>query len=145
MPPVAVGLAVTLLLIGTAVFASLAIGKPIRRIGSVLMRLANGHTDVVIPYTSRGDEIGEFRCGGQGGGAVPAAQIEDLHAGRDPELGDELLAALAHAGGDAGEVALLPESLVRIHRSAFRKEESTIGRALVIKVRPIVLCCQHDR
>ncbi len=56
---IAVGLAVTLLLIGTAVFASLSIGKPIRRIGEVLMRLANGHTNVVIPYTSRGDEIGD--------------------------------------------------------------------------------------
>ena len=55
----AVGLAVTLLLIGTAVFAALAIGKPIRRIGEVLMRLANGHTSVAIPYTDRGDEIGD--------------------------------------------------------------------------------------
>src|SRR4051812_6150121 len=55
----AVGLAVTLLLIGTAVFAALAIGKPIRRIGEVLMRLANGNTSVAIPYTDRGDEIGD--------------------------------------------------------------------------------------
>jgi methyl-accepting chemotaxis protein len=56
---IAVGLAVTLLLIGTAVFAALSIGKPIRRIGEVLMRLANGNTNVVIPYTSRSDEIGD--------------------------------------------------------------------------------------
>jgi methyl-accepting chemotaxis protein len=55
----AVGLAVTLLLIGTAIFAALAIGKPIRRIGEVLMRLANGNTSVAIPYTDRGDEIGD--------------------------------------------------------------------------------------
>ena len=55
----AVGLAVTLLLIGTAMFAALAIGKPIRRIGEVLMRLANGNTSVAIPYTDRGDEIGD--------------------------------------------------------------------------------------
>jgi methyl-accepting chemotaxis protein len=55
----AVGLAVTLLLIGTAMFAAIAIGKPIRRIGEVLMRLANGNTSVVIPYTDRGDEIGD--------------------------------------------------------------------------------------
>src|SRR6478672_5683244 len=55
----AVGLAVTLLLIGTAMFAAIAIGKPIRRIGEVLMRLANGNTSVAIPYTDRGDEIGD--------------------------------------------------------------------------------------
>jgi len=53
------GLAVTSLLIGTAVFAALAIGRPIRRVGEVLMRLANGNTSVAIPYIDRGDEIGD--------------------------------------------------------------------------------------
>ena len=38
---------------------AIAIGKPIRRIGEVLMRLANGNTSVAIPYTDRGDEIGD--------------------------------------------------------------------------------------
>ena len=56
---VAVGLAVTLLLLGTAVFASLAIGNPIRRVGEALMQLANGNTSVEIPYTDRSDEIGD--------------------------------------------------------------------------------------
>src|SRR5258708_11360168 len=45
----AVGLAVTLLLIGTAMFAALAIGKPIRPIGEPLMRLANRNTRPSIP------------------------------------------------------------------------------------------------
>ena len=56
---IAVGLAVTLLLLGTAVFASLAIGNPIRRVGEVLMQLAKGNTSVEIPYTGRSDEIGD--------------------------------------------------------------------------------------
>jgi len=55
----AVGLAVTLLLIGTAMFAALAIGKPIRRIGEVLMGLANGNTRSPFPTPTRGDEIGD--------------------------------------------------------------------------------------
>ena len=56
---IVVGLAVTLLLVGTAIFASLAIGRPIRKVGEVLMRLANGNTSVEIPYTDRSDEIGD--------------------------------------------------------------------------------------
>jgi methyl-accepting chemotaxis protein len=52
-------LAVTLLLVGTAIFAALAIGRPIRKVGEVLMRLANGNTSVEIPYTDRSDEIGD--------------------------------------------------------------------------------------
>jgi methyl-accepting chemotaxis protein len=50
---------VTVLFLGIALFASRAIGRPIRHIGSVLMQLANGHTDVAIPYTARGDEVGD--------------------------------------------------------------------------------------
>ncbi len=56
----AVGLAVTLLLIGTAMFAALAIGKPIRRIGEVLMRLANGNTSVGY---LRSDNRRDRQCG----------------------------------------------------------------------------------
>jgi methyl-accepting chemotaxis protein len=56
---IVVGLAVTLLLVGTTIFASLAIGRPIRKVGEVLMRLANGNTSVEIPYTDRSDEIGD--------------------------------------------------------------------------------------
>ena len=56
---ISIGLVVTLLLFGTAVFASLAIGNPIRRVGEALMQLANGNTSVEIPYTDRSDEIGD--------------------------------------------------------------------------------------
>ena len=51
--------AVALLFIGIALFASRTIARPIHNIGNVLMRLANGNTDVHIPYVARGDEIGD--------------------------------------------------------------------------------------
>ena len=57
---IAIGVIVALVLIGdSAVFASLEIGRPIRRIGEVLMELANGNKSVMIPYASRGDEVGD--------------------------------------------------------------------------------------
>jgi methyl-accepting chemotaxis protein len=56
---VGIGLVVGLVLIGAAAFASLAIGKPVRRIGEVLMALANGNKAVRIPYADRRDEVGD--------------------------------------------------------------------------------------
>jgi methyl-accepting chemotaxis protein len=54
-----VGFAVILLLLGSAVFASLTIAKPIQKIGEVLLELASGNKSVEIPYVSRGDEVGD--------------------------------------------------------------------------------------
>ncbi|MDQ2084756.1 methyl-accepting chemotaxis protein [Xanthobacteraceae bacterium Astr-EGSB] len=54
-----VGLAVVVILIGATAFSALVIGRPIRRIGEVLMRLADGDKNVEIPYTTRGDEVGD--------------------------------------------------------------------------------------
>ncbi len=56
---IAIGVIVAVVLMGSAAFASLEIGRPIRRIGEVLMELANGNKLVVIPYASRGDEVGD--------------------------------------------------------------------------------------
>ena len=53
------GTIMALLFLGIALFASRAIGRPIRRVCGVLMQLAGGNTDVRIPYTSRGDEVGD--------------------------------------------------------------------------------------
>jgi methyl-accepting chemotaxis protein len=50
---------VVAVLIGSAVFATLTIAKPIRRIGEVLLELANGNKAVDIPYADRGDEVGD--------------------------------------------------------------------------------------
>ena len=56
---ISVGLLAIIVLIGTAVFGSLTIAKPIRRIAEVLLELANGNKQVEIPYVGRGDEVGD--------------------------------------------------------------------------------------
>jgi methyl-accepting chemotaxis protein len=56
---VAIGVVVGLVLLGAAAFASLAIGRPIHKIGEVLIELANGNKAVRIPYAERSDEIGD--------------------------------------------------------------------------------------
>ena len=42
-----------------AVFGAVSIAKPIRRVGEVLLELANGNKAVEVPYTNRGDEVGD--------------------------------------------------------------------------------------
>lgn len=54
-----VGFVVALLLLGTAVYASLDVGRPIHRIGEVLKQLADGNKTIQIPYLKRSDEIGD--------------------------------------------------------------------------------------
>ncbi|WP_375158053.1 methyl-accepting chemotaxis protein [Bradyrhizobium sp. RDT46] len=54
-----VGLFVVLTLIGSAIFSVLNVARPIRRIGDVLLQLAGGNKAVEIPYTGRGDEVGD--------------------------------------------------------------------------------------
>ncbi|NJL08077.1 MAG: HAMP domain-containing protein [Methylacidiphilales bacterium] len=48
-----------LVLIGSTVFGFFAIGRPISRVAGVLEQLAGGDKSVDIPFTSRGDEVGE--------------------------------------------------------------------------------------
>jgi methyl-accepting chemotaxis protein len=50
---------VILVLIGTAVFATTTIARPVRKIGEVLMELARGNKAVEVPYADRGDEVGD--------------------------------------------------------------------------------------
>ena len=54
-----VGVLVVVVLIGSALFSVLTIARPVRRIGEVLLELANGNKAVDIPYTERGDEVGD--------------------------------------------------------------------------------------
>jgi len=54
-----VGLLVVLMLIGSALFSVFNIARPIRRIGDVLLELANGNKAVDIPYIERVDEVGD--------------------------------------------------------------------------------------
>jgi methyl-accepting chemotaxis protein len=53
------GTLVILVLIGSAIFASFHVARPIRRIGAVLLELANGNKQVDVPYAARGDEVGD--------------------------------------------------------------------------------------
>jgi methyl-accepting chemotaxis protein len=53
------GFFVVVLLVGGAVFGVVSIGRPIHTIAGVLLQLAGGQRDVDIPYTGRGDEVGD--------------------------------------------------------------------------------------
>jgi methyl-accepting chemotaxis protein len=53
------GAFVVLVLVGSAVFGSLSIAKPIRKIAEVLLELGGGNKQVDVPYVGRGDEIGD--------------------------------------------------------------------------------------
>jgi methyl-accepting chemotaxis protein len=54
-----VGSAVILIMFAAAIFSSLTIGRPIRRIADVLMALARGENAGQIPYQNRRDEVGD--------------------------------------------------------------------------------------
>jgi methyl-accepting chemotaxis protein len=53
------GAFVILVLIGSAVFGAISIGRPIRRIAEVLLALGSGNKQVEVPYVGRGDEVGD--------------------------------------------------------------------------------------
>ena len=55
----ATGALVVVVLIGSALFSAATIARPIRRIGEVLGRLADGDKVVDIPYGHRVDEVGD--------------------------------------------------------------------------------------
>jgi methyl-accepting chemotaxis protein len=55
----AVGAVAVVILIGTALFGSFSIGRPLTRVGAVLLELAHGNKAVEIPYVTRGDEVGD--------------------------------------------------------------------------------------
>jgi methyl-accepting chemotaxis protein len=53
------GFFVAVILTGAAGFGILSIGRPIHTIAGVLLQLADGQRDVEIPFTGRGDELGD--------------------------------------------------------------------------------------
>lgn len=50
---------VVIILMGAAMFGVWSIGRPIRHIADVLLQLAHGTREFEIPYTARGDEVGD--------------------------------------------------------------------------------------
>ena len=55
----AVGIVVVVVLIASAVFGSMTIGRPLAKMAKVLVELTNDRI-VDVPYTKRGDEIGDI-------------------------------------------------------------------------------------
>jgi methyl-accepting chemotaxis protein len=55
----AIGFVVVALLVASAMFGILSIGRPVRRIAAVLRELAGGKKAIEIPFTRRGDEVGD--------------------------------------------------------------------------------------
>lgn len=55
----AAGVFVILVLVGSAIFSSVAIGRPIQHVAQVLTHLAGGNKTVEILYAERGDEVGD--------------------------------------------------------------------------------------
>ena len=53
------GFIVVVILMGAALFGMLSISRPIRHIADVLLQLAHGTREFDIPYTGRGDEVGD--------------------------------------------------------------------------------------
>jgi methyl-accepting chemotaxis protein len=54
-----IGVFIIAVLGSVAVFAAVSISRPIRRIGDVLRALAAGNKNIEVPYTGRGDEVGD--------------------------------------------------------------------------------------
>jgi methyl-accepting chemotaxis protein len=55
----AFGFFVVVILTGAPIFGVLSIGRPIKHIAGVLLQLAHGKREFDIPYTGRGDEVGD--------------------------------------------------------------------------------------
>src|SRR6185369_11473190 len=79
------------------------------RLGAFVSRLDQVAGDVDA------EDVAAERRRGKRRRSVAAAEVEDLHATADAELADERRAASTHARGDAREVALLPQCLIRVH------------------------------
>jgi methyl-accepting chemotaxis protein len=56
---IGIGLFVIAMLGAAAVFGAVSVARPIRRIGEVLLALADGNKTVEVPYTDRRDEVGD--------------------------------------------------------------------------------------
>ena len=82
------GVLVIVVLVGVAIFSSLTIGQPIRRIAEIQMLLAGGRNDVQIPYQERGDEVGD---------AARAANVFKDNLSRMHELEAEKKRAVSEA------------------------------------------------
>jgi methyl-accepting chemotaxis protein len=89
------GFFVVVILMGAAAFGILSIGRPIHTIAGVLLQLANGQRDIDIPYTERGDEVGD---------AARAARTFRDNLVRLEKLEGEQKQAAVHAAAERKEM-----------------------------------------
>ena len=89
------GFFVVVILMGAGAFGILSIGRPIHTIAGVLLQLANGQREVAIPYTERGDEVGD---------AARAARTFRDNLVRLEKLETEQKQAAVHAAAERKEI-----------------------------------------
>jgi methyl-accepting chemotaxis protein len=97
-----IGFGMILITLGIAWLMQRSIAQPIRRIGEVLMALAHGDATVEIPYTERGDEIGDNARAAQAF-RDNIARVDALEAERretERRTAEERLAAEAQAAAE---------------------------------------------
>jgi methyl-accepting chemotaxis protein len=112
------GIVVVLVLLGSAVFGSRSIAKPIGRIATVLLELANGNKAVEVPYAGRGDEVGD---------AARAAQTFRDNLARMEKLEAEQREAEART---AAEKRTAEEREATAARAAAEREEAARKAAM---------------
>ncbi len=107
---IAFGIVTLLVLVGVALSTTYTVARPVRRIAEVLGRLVGGDTGVDVPFTARGDEVGEaaraalaFRDS-----LVQTAALEQqerANAQKQAELAREMAQIVAEVGSVVGAAA----------------------------------------
>ena len=75
----------------------------------------------MIPGDVHAQHFGSPARRRQGRRSIATAEIQDLLSAGDADPGDQLVTTFPHALRDAGEVALFPKRLIRIHESLPRR------------------------
>ncbi|WP_210208350.1 methyl-accepting chemotaxis protein [Rhodoplanes roseus] len=93
---------VVVVLIGSAAFGALSIGRPIRRVGATLQALVDGDRTVQIPYVARRDEVGDTARAAQAfkDNLVRIAAMETEQRAADERAAGERQAAVHRIADD---------------------------------------------
>jgi methyl-accepting chemotaxis protein len=135
----AVGGVAFAILIGTALFGRFSIGRPLTRVGAVLLELAHGNKAVEIPYVTRGDEVGDaaraastFRDNLVEMERLQAEQREaEARVAEEKHIADERTAAERHAAEQkaADERKAMMERLAAEFEAAVGNIVETVSNA----------------
>jgi methyl-accepting chemotaxis protein len=124
----AVGAFVIVVLIGSALFGALSIGRPIRRISMVLHKLASGDKEVDVPYTARGDEVGDAA---QAANAFKEnlLRLEEMAVERRRMEADQRAIETRAAAERAADMEKLKENVLRLEMMEAEKRDAEAGAA----------------